>query len=140
MFHESPAATADMAALPGVLECRPLQRTVQVRLEANPAVPRDELPGGTTILFALAPLRSVPQAGSQFHVLAAVIHETSGLQIACFPFAATIPPPHQALLALGHWDLYLHDLAAIGATLAFKTVEFIGYLSNLKTAEARLSS
>ena len=73
------------------------------------------------------------------HGLATVIHEISGLQIACFPFAATIPPAHQALLALGHWHLYLHDLAAVGATLAFKTVEFIGYFSNLKTAEASLS-
>ena len=34
-------ATTDMAALPGVLGCRPLRRTAQVRLETNPAVPRD---------------------------------------------------------------------------------------------------
>jgi hypothetical protein len=32
IFHESLAATTDMAVLPGVLGCRPLQRTVQVRL------------------------------------------------------------------------------------------------------------
>ena len=38
-----------MAALPGVLGCRLLRRTVQVRLGTNPAVPRDELPGGTPI-------------------------------------------------------------------------------------------
>jgi hypothetical protein len=49
IFHESLAATTDMAVLPGVLGCRPLRRTVQVRLETNPAVPRDELPGGTPI-------------------------------------------------------------------------------------------
>ncbi|MDH3555730.1 MAG: hypothetical protein OES18_07770 [Deltaproteobacteria bacterium] len=30
-----------MAVLPGVLGCRPLRRTVEVRLGANPAVPRD---------------------------------------------------------------------------------------------------
>ncbi|MDH3773862.1 MAG: hypothetical protein OET42_05970 [Deltaproteobacteria bacterium] len=30
-----------MAVLPGVLGCRPLRRTVQVRLRSNPAVPRD---------------------------------------------------------------------------------------------------
>ncbi|MGB6282022.1 MAG: hypothetical protein WBG91_17550, partial [Syntrophobacteria bacterium] len=30
-----------MAILPGVLGCRPLRRTVQVRLGTNPAVPRD---------------------------------------------------------------------------------------------------
>jgi hypothetical protein len=35
MFHESPAATADMTVLPGVLWCRTLRRTVQVRLESN---------------------------------------------------------------------------------------------------------
>ncbi|MGB5923174.1 MAG: hypothetical protein WBH36_13170 [Syntrophobacteria bacterium] len=33
-----------MAALPGVLGCRPLRRTVQVRLGTNPAVPRDGCP------------------------------------------------------------------------------------------------
>ena len=69
-----------MAVLPGVLGCRPLRRTVQVRLGTNPAVPRDELPGGTPILFALAALRSVPQAGSQFRGLATAIHEISGLK------------------------------------------------------------
>jgi hypothetical protein len=41
MFHESPAATADMTVLPRVLGCRTLWRTVQVRLRSNPAVPRD---------------------------------------------------------------------------------------------------
>ncbi len=49
IFHELLAATTDMAALPGVLGCRTLRRTVQVRLGTNPAVPRDELPGGTPI-------------------------------------------------------------------------------------------
>jgi hypothetical protein len=49
IFHDSLAATTDMAVLPGVLRCRLLRRTVQVRLGTNPAVPRDELPGGTTI-------------------------------------------------------------------------------------------
>ena len=37
------------------------------------------LPGGTTIFFALAALRSVPQAGSQFRGLTTAIHEISGL-------------------------------------------------------------
>jgi hypothetical protein len=76
MFHESPAATVDMAVLPGVLGCRTLRRTVQVRLRSNTLW----MPGGTPILFALAALRSVPQAGSQFHGLATVIHETSWLR------------------------------------------------------------
>ncbi|MGD9168017.1 MAG: hypothetical protein PVH33_14995, partial [Syntrophobacterales bacterium] len=31
IFHELLAATTDMAVLPGVLGCRPLRRTVQVR-------------------------------------------------------------------------------------------------------------
>ncbi|MEE9527612.1 MAG: hypothetical protein V3W07_08090 [Syntrophobacteria bacterium] len=35
-----------MAILPSVLGCRPLQRTVQVRLGTNPAVPRDGCPVG----------------------------------------------------------------------------------------------
>jgi hypothetical protein len=37
------------------------------------------LPGGTPIFLALAALRSVPQAGSQFRGLAIAIHEISGL-------------------------------------------------------------
>jgi hypothetical protein len=81
IFHELLAATTDMAVLPGVLGCRTLRRTVQVRLGTNPAVPRDELPGGTPILFALAALRSVPQAGSQFRGLATAIYKISGLGI-----------------------------------------------------------
>jgi hypothetical protein len=81
IFHELLAATTDMAVLPGVLGCRPLRRTVQVRLGTNPAIPRDELPGGTPILFALAALRSVPQAGSQLRGLATAVHEISGLKV-----------------------------------------------------------
>ncbi|MCG6944006.1 MAG: hypothetical protein LJE87_01545 [Deltaproteobacteria bacterium] len=59
MFTRSFAASNPQSAisnlqsitvLPGVLGCRPLRRTVQVRLVTNPAVPRDELPGGTPIL------------------------------------------------------------------------------------------
>ena len=44
-FHESLAATTDMAVLPGVLGCRPLRRTMQVRLGTN----TQRLPGGTPI-------------------------------------------------------------------------------------------
>ncbi len=70
-----------MAVLPGVLGCStqagrlPLRRTIQVRLGTNTLW----LPGCTPILFALAALRSVPQAGSQFRGLATAIHEISGL-------------------------------------------------------------
>ena len=66
-----------MAVLPDVLGCRPLRRTVQVFLGTNTL----RLPGGTPILFALAPLRSVPQAGSQFRGLATGIHEISGIVV-----------------------------------------------------------
>ncbi|MEJ2363288.1 MAG: hypothetical protein P8075_06315 [Deltaproteobacteria bacterium] len=45
MFHESLAATVDMAVLPGVLGCRTLRRTVQVRLGSNAL----RLRGGTPI-------------------------------------------------------------------------------------------
>ena len=45
IFHESLAATTDMAALPGVLGCRTLRRTVQVRLGTNTLW----FPGGTPI-------------------------------------------------------------------------------------------
>ncbi|MGB5920876.1 MAG: hypothetical protein WBG24_17070 [Syntrophobacteria bacterium] len=54
----------------------PLRRTVQVSLGTNTL----RLPGGTPILFALAALRSVPQASSQFRGLATAIHEISGQQ------------------------------------------------------------
>ncbi|MGW8222975.1 MAG: hypothetical protein ACWGP1_12585, partial [Syntrophobacteria bacterium] len=40
-FHESPAASTDLAILPGVLGCRLLRRTVQVRLRVNSAVAWD---------------------------------------------------------------------------------------------------
>jgi len=40
---------------------------------------RNRRPGGTPIFFALAALRSVPQAGSQFRGLTTAIHEISGL-------------------------------------------------------------
>ncbi|MEJ2234040.1 MAG: hypothetical protein P8X67_08940 [Syntrophobacterales bacterium] len=76
IFHESLAATTDMAVLPGGLGCRTLRRAVQVCLGSNPL----RLPGGKTILFALAALRSVPQAGSQLRSLATAIHEISGLR------------------------------------------------------------
>ncbi|MEE8316548.1 MAG: hypothetical protein V3R70_08370, partial [Syntrophobacteria bacterium] len=49
IFHELPAATTDIAVLPGVLGCRSLRRTVQVRLGANTL----RLPGGTPI-FAVS--------------------------------------------------------------------------------------
>ncbi len=39
--ERSGASANYMAVLPGVLGCRPLRRTVQVRLGPNPAVPRD---------------------------------------------------------------------------------------------------
>jgi hypothetical protein len=45
IFHESLAATTDMAVLPGVLACWPLRRTVKVRLGTNTL----RLPGGTPI-------------------------------------------------------------------------------------------
>ena len=43
-FHESLAVTTDMAVLPGVLGCRLLRSTAQVRLGTNPEVPRDGCP------------------------------------------------------------------------------------------------
>ena len=45
MFRESLAATVDRAVLPGVLCCRNLRRTVQVRLGSDTL----RLPGGTPI-------------------------------------------------------------------------------------------
>ena len=48
IFNEWSAATADMTALPGVLGCRALRRTIQVRLGFNPL----RLPSGTAIFAA----------------------------------------------------------------------------------------
>jgi len=47
IFHESLATTTDMDVLPGVLGCRLLRRTVQVRLGTNTLW----LPGGTPIFM-----------------------------------------------------------------------------------------
>jgi hypothetical protein len=47
MFDKSLAATVDMFVLPGVLRCRLLRRTVQVRLRTNTL----RLPGGTPIFM-----------------------------------------------------------------------------------------
>jgi hypothetical protein len=47
MFHEWPTATMDMAVLPGVLGCRPLRRTIQVRFGTNAL----RLPGDTPIFM-----------------------------------------------------------------------------------------
>ena len=45
MFHESLAATTDMVILPAVVGCRPLRRTIQVRLGTDTL----RLAGGTPI-------------------------------------------------------------------------------------------
>jgi hypothetical protein len=59
MFHESPAATTDVAVLPSVLGCRLLRPTVQARLgNQHPEVARWH---------------------AHLHGLGTVIHETSGL-------------------------------------------------------------
>jgi hypothetical protein len=78
-------ATADMAVLPGVLGCSfdrlrtgsPCDVPFRYGNQSRGAAGR--LPGGTPIFFALAALRSVPQAGSQFRGLATANHEISGL-------------------------------------------------------------
>jgi hypothetical protein len=68
ILHESPAATTDMAVLPGVLGCRTLRRTVQVRLGSNtlwlPGVGSNTLwlPGGTTI-FTVSPQQFMKHSG-----------------------------------------------------------------------------
>jgi len=72
MFHELPAATADMAVLPGVLGCSfgfaqdrlPLRRTVQ-------GTPRVQHP-------------AVDRWHAYLHGLATLIHETSGLVLVVF--------------------------------------------------------
>jgi len=63
-----------MAVLPGVLGCRPLRRTVQVRLETNPAVPRDELPGTRRKRLRCA-------WHTHLRGLATAIHEISGIEL-----------------------------------------------------------
>jgi hypothetical protein len=72
ILRELPAPTTDMNVLPGVLGCSfdyaqdklTLRRTVQVRLGSNPAVPRDELPGGTPI-FTVSLQQFVKYPGSR---------------------------------------------------------------------------
>ena len=77
IFHESLAATADMTVLPGVLRCRSLRRTVQVRLETNTL----RLPGGTPIL-AVSPQQFMRYPGEVIvRVLLAKIVENKEAQI-----------------------------------------------------------
>jgi hypothetical protein len=66
MFHESPGATEDMAVLPGVLGCRTLRRTVQVRFGSITL----RLPGGTPI-FTVSRQQFMKHPGleSQIHSL-----------------------------------------------------------------------
>jgi hypothetical protein len=61
IFHESPAATTDMAVLPGVLGCRLLRRTIQVRLGPNTL--------------------AVARWHAHLHGLATAIHEISWLAV-----------------------------------------------------------
>jgi len=58
IMHEPPAATADLAVLPGVLGSRTLRRTDKVRLRSEPLW----LPGGTTI-STISPRRLLHNAG-----------------------------------------------------------------------------
>jgi hypothetical protein len=58
IFYESLAATTDMAVLPGVLGCRTLRPTVQVRLGTNILW----LPGGTPI-FAVSRQQFIEYSG-----------------------------------------------------------------------------
>ncbi|UCE82810.1 MAG: hypothetical protein JSV47_14160 [Deltaproteobacteria bacterium] len=58
MFYEWPTATTDMAVLPGVLGCRTLRRTGQVRLGSNTR----RLPGGTPI-FMVSPQQFMKHPG-----------------------------------------------------------------------------
>ena len=81
IFHEfTPWRDCDYGyGLPSWLPRVSAPATYRSGTETNPAVPRDELPVGTPIFFALAALRSVPQAGSQFRGLATAIHKISWL-------------------------------------------------------------
>jgi hypothetical protein len=53
MLHGSLAPTLDMAVLPGVLGCRPLRRTIKVRLGIQSRGTAGRLPGGTPIFVVL---------------------------------------------------------------------------------------
>jgi hypothetical protein len=68
IFHESPAAAADLVVLPGVLGCRTMRRTNQVRLRSNTLW----LPGTRRKRLRCA-------WPTHLHGLATAIHEISGL-------------------------------------------------------------
>jgi hypothetical protein len=105
MFHELLAATLDMAVLPGVLWCRTLRRTVQVRLGFDLGFRISDLGFLSTIndieltvqissfvlwfsrafqqIFNPHSAIRIPQSSTRWHShlhgLATSIHETSGL-------------------------------------------------------------
>jgi len=70
IFHELPAAAADMSVLPSVLGCRTLRRTVQVRLGSNLL----RLPGTRRKRLRCA-------WHTLLHGLVTAIRETSGLGV-----------------------------------------------------------
>ena len=85
IFHELPAATTDMAVLPGVLGCWPLRRTVQVRLGTKTL----RWPGGKAI-FAVSRQRFIKYAALSvalfFWVTSTVFGSLAASQI-LVPFA-----------------------------------------------------
>ena len=63
MFHKLLTATTDMVVLPGVLGCRTLRCTVQVRLGSNTL----RLPGGTPI-FMVSPQQFMKHPGGKIQL------------------------------------------------------------------------
>jgi hypothetical protein len=74
-MHEPPAATADLAVLPGVLGSRTLRRTEKVRLRFESRGGAGRLPGGAAI-FMVSLRRPVHDAGWQVELALDALWET----------------------------------------------------------------
>ena len=107
IFHESLAATTDMAVLPGVLGCRPLRRTIQVRLGTNTL----RLPGTR---------RKRLRCAWQAHLrgLATAIHEISGL-IRCTIYYELFVPAQYAPVAATTIDNFRYESGGIFLSIRY---------------------
>ena len=95
MFHESLTTTVDMAILPGVLGCRTLRRTVQVRLGFD-------LGFGISDLGFLITIDDIELNRSDFAICSPVVRSFSA------NFQSAIRIPRSSI----RWHAHLHGLAA----------------------------
>ena len=118
MFHESPAATSEMSALPGVLGCSfdPFDRLRAGRLpETTLGTGRSDSPCDVLFKYASDPIlryRGIARWHTLLHGLATAIHETSALELVHFP---TLTHPRET-------NFTFHNALVVGTNLGFRGI------------------